>query len=122
MDLIADRLAEIVPIAQMPPGMQHEFDTFCKAPSVAAMELAYYRVCVTEYNWMSKELTDEWDGGQSETCRMYRIIKKLKMPGLKRVVPKNSPGRDVLRADDRKRRRSDGARCTGQRGQAYRHH
>ena len=74
-DLIADRLADMVPIMQVPPGMQHEFETFCKAPSVAAMELTSYRVCVTEYNRRSKELVGAWETGQDATSRMYRIVK-----------------------------------------------
>ena len=74
--------------------MQQCYKQIGAPPAVPAAELAFYRACVSEHSQQTGGRRGFWNASPDPVCKLYRIIKQLKLPTMKRVVP-NDSGEDV---------------------------
>ena len=87
---LSDTIATRIPIVGMPPGMQLSYRGI-PVPAVKAAEMMLYRACVAQHAAGAQEAVRRWQTSQEPVCKLYRAIRKMKLPQMKRVTAENSP-------------------------------
>ena len=87
---LADTIATRIPIVGMPPGMQLNYRV-SRIPAVKAAETMLYRACAAQHAAEAQESVRRWQTSQEPVCKLYRAIRKMKLPQMKRVTAENSP-------------------------------
>ena len=86
---LSDTIATRIPIVAMPPGMQLSYKG-TPVPAVKAAEMMLYRSCVAQHSSGAQETVQRWRTSQEPLCKLYRAIRKMKLPQMKRVTAENS--------------------------------
>ena len=88
---VNDAISTLSNNCKLPPGMRNTYQHRSNNAAVEAAELRIYRACAIEYGRRAKQLVTSWDSGSSLEAKLFRAVRKLKVPTLRRTVSTDSP-------------------------------